>query len=169
MNRQIRIAQHPDGPVFADLGGDPSNTINMRSYSKSTAAQQRARNTGLHPMVTSNRAASFASADSTLSTSSSTPNQPTIIQTPQRIENGRKRVKKRIYNALSVKSPSQLPSPATTEAMAVVLQTMAEEKRSAVTTRIEDAVEEGMDVGGSQDIMTQCVVMQKALLQRNRD
>ena len=174
LRRQMRVAQHPDGPVFANLGGDPSKATNMRSYSKSTAAQQRARNTGLHPMVDNS---SFASADSTLSTSSSMIGPPTIVtqqqhhrqQTPQRAnkKNGRKRVKKHIYSALS--STEQPPTPLTTEAMAVVLETMAEEKTSAVVARIDDAEEDGMEIGTSQDIMAQCVVMQKALLKRDRD
>ena len=173
LNRQIRVARHEDGAVFTNHRGDPSKTMNMRSYSKSTAAHQRARNTGLHPMPNSNDCmSSFASADSTLSTSSSTPHPPIIaIQaqqppTPKQHRNGRKRVKKHIYSALSAEEP---PTPLTTEAMAVVLDAMAQEQKSAVVARIDDAEEDGMSQGMSQGIMTQCVMMQKALLKRDRD
>ena len=63
---------------------------------------------------------------------------------------------------------SSTPSPAITESMSIILQTMAEAKKSAVTIRIDDAVEEGMGEHQSQDIMTQCAMMQKALLNKDR-
>lgn len=186
LKRQIEIAQHPNGAVFANLCGDSTQPSNMRSYNKSTAAQQRGRNTGLHAMQNPVSSFSIESVNSTMSTSSSSiPHPPRSATTQHQQEHqqqqhqrqqtppnaavirGRRRIKKRMYNNFSM---SPAPSPATTEALAVVLETIAEgNSTNAVVTRIDEAVEDGMEEGESQDVVKQCVLMQKAYLKKARE
>ena len=71
LKRQIKIAQHPNGAVFANLRGNLTQPINTRSYSKSTAAQQCRRNTGLYALQNPVSSVSIESVNSTMSTSSS--------------------------------------------------------------------------------------------------
>lgn len=83
LSREIRLAQHPNGPVFTNLHGHEDRPTSMRNFKSSTATNQRARNSGLHNMdalleegETSTAAASDRQASRSLvvAPTSSTPN-----------------------------------------------------------------------------------------------